>query len=111
MADFCMYKPMHGEYPSNCEGKECEECSYFYKDPVIKIMEEWRDDAGIASPILWKYGDNKREKLIIYTRRPGLMIGFKGERINRFHEKLKTAMPFNECIQNGIDFVEVNDGI
>ena len=110
--DRCMFEPANGREPDcngACKTKEYE-CPYFLIDRVWHTIKEWAEDARVETPILWKR-DHKRNKLCLYTTRPGLFIGLHGERYQRFWEKLKEADPNDEFIKNGIDIIECDDGI
>lgn len=112
MANMCLYEPMNGAYP-HCNGR-CRAgkkiCSYYFIDPVSKVMNDWKKEAGVETPILWKR-DSKRNKICLYTTRPGLFIGLHGTTYQKYHDLLKKAMPTDQYIQNGIDIIECDDGI
>lgn len=60
-----------------------------YDSMIRDILKEWKEDARITHLMLYKLRDSV---LIIYTDRPGPLIGCRGERIDRFKEKL-LALP------------------
>lgn len=52
---------------------------------VKEIIQEWCDEAEAAASVkLWK----PSYELSLYTKKPGLFIGPRGERVARFQEKL-----------------------
>jgi ribosomal protein S3 len=73
----------------------------FYIDEVLR---EWKKESGLTHLMLYKV---KNGVITIYTDRPGVLIGFMGERINRFTEKLK-SVPFPGITEVKI---EETDGI
>jgi ribosomal protein S3 len=58
-----------------------------YDSMIRDILKEWKEDARITHLMLYKLRDSV---LTIYTDRPGPLIGCRGERIDRFKEKLLT---------------------
>lgn len=60
-----------------------------YDSMVRDVLKEWKDDAKVTHLMLYKLRDGV---LTIYTDRPGPLIGFHGERVARYQEKLK-ALP------------------
>jgi ribosomal protein S3 len=56
---------------------------------VRDILKEWKDDAKVTHLMLYKLRDGV---LTVYTDRPGPLIGFHGERVDRFKQKL-LALP------------------
>jgi ribosomal protein S3 len=56
---------------------------------VRDILKEWKDDAKVTHLMLYKLRDGV---LTVYTDRPGPLIGCRGERVDRFKEKL-LALP------------------
>lgn len=73
----------------------------FYVD---EILREWKAESGVTHLMLYRL---KNGVLTIYTDRPGPLIGFMGERVHRFTEKLKT-LPFPKVTE--VRFEET-DGI
>ena len=55
---------------------------------INDILREWKAEAKLTHLLLYKV---KNGVITIYTDRPGVLIGFKGERIARFTEKLKSV--------------------
>ena len=51
-----------------------------------EILHEWKTESGVTHLMLYRL---KNGVLTIYTDRPGPLIGFRGELISRFEEKLK----------------------
>ena len=56
-----------------------------YDSMVRDVLKEWKEDAKITHLMLYKLRDGI---LTVYTDRPGPLIGRRGERVNRFKEKL-----------------------
>jgi ribosomal protein S3 len=56
---------------------------------VRDVLKEWKADANVSHLMLYRLRDGV---LTIYTDRPGPLIGFMGERIDRFRQKL-LALP------------------
>ncbi len=73
----------------------------FYVD---EILREWKAESGVTHLMLYRL---KNGVLTVYTDRPGPLIGFRGERIYRFEEKLK-AVPFPKISEIRL---EETDGI
>ena len=73
----------------------------FYVD---EILREWKVESGVTHLMLYRL---KNGVLTIYTDRPGQLIGFRGELISRFEEKLK-ARPFPKVTEVRL---EETDGI
>ena len=104
----CIFEPMNGRAPE-CDGvckKGSEHCTYYFVDPVYKIMRDWKEEAGVNSPILWEM-DYVTDKLIVCTIRSGLLIGKSGALVNKYRDRL------NEIgkASNGVSFVEASDWI
>lgn len=109
----CIYEPVHGSYPE-CNGM-CKKgpgkyCAYYFIDDVWETMSKWKKEASVNTPVMWKF-DKENNKMRIYTTRPGLLIGYHGELAEKYHKLLKELAPDNECIQKGIEFIEINDCI
>lgn len=102
--NYCMYEPIHGEFPT-CSGN-CSDCEYFYHDKLSDIIKEWRIEAKVEMPVLYKY-NSFNKTLTICTSRPGYMIGYKGQLIEKYQEKLNKAY-FTRKI-NEIKFIEVEN--
>jgi ribosomal protein S3 len=60
-----------------------------YDSMAREVLKEWKEDAKVSHLMLYKLRDGI---LTIYTDRPGPLIGYAGERVYRFTEKLK-ALP------------------
>ena len=71
---------------------------------VEEILREWKAEAGITHRMLYKLHNGV---LTIYTDRPGPLIGFCGERIERYTVKLK-FIPWHKIREIRI---EETDGI
>ena len=69
---------------------------------VREILSEWKKEAGITHFILFKL---RAGDLIIYTDRPGPLIGCRGERVDRYKERL-LALPHGWV--KSISIVETN---
>ncbi len=54
---------------------------------IRDVLSEWKADAKITHLMLYKLRDGV---LTIYTDRPGQLIGCRGERVDRFKQKLLT---------------------
>ena len=113
MADMCIYEPIHGDYP-NCKG-DCKRgkdnyCQYYAVDEICSILGQWKKEAHVEEPLIIKY-DYKRRKMIIYTTKPGYLVGFHGNTINKYSELLKEKLRFRFTDENGIpqdgDFIEL----
>ena len=68
---------------------------------ISSVIKEWKEDAGVSHIILFDYKYSSKT-LKVFTDRPGPLIGLRGERFDRFNEKLK------RCISPDlkIEFVE-----
>ena len=121
MADRCLYEPIHGHYPE-CDGA-CKKgpdkyCQYYFVDECCAIIRKWKAEARVDEPVLIKE-DNRKKKLIIYSTRPGFLIGKAGERYYKYRELLRPIMAQRFVDHNGIptldenfiEFVECNDAI
>ena len=115
MANMCIYEPINGSYP-NCDGT-CKYCKYYVIDEICAIVKQWKKEAHVEDPLLIKY-DYNRKKMIIYTTRPGLLVGFHGNIIDKYSKPLneKLMLRFtdaNGIPQNGdfIELVECNDAV
>lgn len=62
------------------------------RNRISETIQYWKDDAHIHEPIMYDINWETRE-IIIYTTRPGWLIGVGGERINRYEEKMKEVFP------------------
>ena len=109
----CIYEPIHGSYP-NCNGA-CKtgpdkHCPYYFIDDIWETMAQWKREAHVDTPIMWKF-DRERNKMCVYTTRPGYLIGYHGGLVEKYRALLKERAPDNECIQKGIELIEVDDCI
>ena len=69
-----------------------------YKPTPFEItiqMREWKKEEGLKFNILYRY---RKGILEIFTKEPGIIIGFRGQRIDRLNEKLKSVKGFKKCI-------------
>ena len=70
---------------------------------IEKLVREWRKEAGIKPNILYSINWDTRE-VIIFTHRPGLMVGKAGCLVNKYNEMLcertksKWSFTFKECL-------------
>ena len=71
---------------------------------VEPVLQEWKVEAGITHLMLYKI---RNGVLTIYTDRPGPLIGYRGERIYRYQDKIK-ALP---CSRIKEIRLEETDGI
>ena len=55
---------------------------------INEILMEWKAETGVTHLMLYRV---KNGVLTIFTDRPGPLIGFHGERITRYTEKLKAV--------------------
>lgn len=63
------------------------------------IICEWKSEAQIDTAIMVSRYPENSEVLKIMTTSPGVMIGYKGELINKYREKLRIAFPDIKEIQ------------
>ena len=110
--NYCMYESMHGKQ-ADCNGV-CQAadkiCPYYFIDTVLQIIFDWKKEAGVESPVLYKF-DRKRNKLVLYTTRPGFMIGRAGNLINKYTDILKNDIRGKSYAKNGIDIIECDEGV
>ena len=71
---------------------------------IANIIKEWKDEAGVNGIIMVSVFSSFRETIKICTDKPGLMIGYRGELVNKYKEKLKEVNPKLEKIE----FVETD---
>lgn len=105
----CLYEPIHGEYPKcngACKRGKNNYCSYYYVDKIWEIIYDWKKEAGVTSAILWKY-DTKRNKMCLYTTKPGYFIGLRGNLYQKYFSMLQELN--NDYVKNGIDFIECDE--
>lgn len=55
---------------------------------VAKVLREWRIEAKNNHLCLYK---GEGDTLIIYTDRPGYMIGYRGELVDKYRKKISEA--------------------
>ena len=102
--NYCMYESVHGDMPT-CSNN-CKECGYYYHDYFSDIIKEWRIEAKVETPVLYKY-DSGKDILTICTSRPGYMIGYHGKIIEKYREKLNKAYATRQVKE--IKFIEVEN--
>ena len=102
--NYCLYESVHSDMPT-CSNN-CKECGYYYHDSFGDIIKEWRIEANVKTPILYKY-DSSKQILTLCTSRPGYMIGYHGQLIYKYREKLNKLYATRPI--KGIDFIEVED--
>lgn len=56
---------------------------------VDNVLREWKTESGVTHLMLYKVRDGI---ITIYTDRPGPLIGYRGERIDRYKTKLKAVI-------------------
>ena len=71
---------------------------------VDSVLREWKAESEVTHLMLYKITNGV---LTIYTDRPGPLIGFHGERVARYSEKLK-MLPYPKITDISI---EITDGI
>ena len=111
--DYCVYEAVHGDNNRDCNGA-CNRgkdsfCPYYNVDKVWHIMNDWRRDARVTTPIIWRW-DSRRNKVCLYTTHPGYFIGKSGERYQRFVKLLCEADP-EKFKENGVDIIQCDDSI
>ena len=116
----CLYEPMNGSYPDcngACKRGKDNYCQFYFVDEVCALLERWKAEAHIDEPLLMRY-DYTRKKLVIYTTKPGYLIGLNGERINKYSALLNEKLRYRFTDENGvpdgenfIELVECNDAI
>ena len=74
-----------------------------YDKKVQKIIRQWKQECGITHTILFRYNHNV---LKICTDRPGIMIGFHGNTVDKYTEIFKS---YDKNFEK-IEFIET-DGI
>ena len=107
----CMYESINGSSPDcngACERGKNNSCPYYYIDSIWNIFSEWKKEAGVKEPILWKF-DRKRNNVCLYTTKPGYFIGLHGNLYQKYMTRLRETK--NEKFQNNIDIIECEDGI
>ena len=70
------------------------------------ILEKWCKDIGYDEPIAYKHSRYTNCTMTIYTRKPGILIGYKGKNV----ELLKDALKKEYGLDYGVTFKEI-DGI
>lgn len=71
-----------------------------------KFLEDWCEEAKVETPVGY-YNKFSEQKLIIYTDRPGWLIGYKGKLIEKYQQKFREEFYMPNAI---IEFVEVCSG-
>lgn len=69
-----------------------------------KFLEDWCRDARVTEPVAYEYEYGKG--FVIYTNRPGYLIGKAGNLIAKYEERLQKEFGQN----NKIKIVEVRGG-
>ena len=72
---------------------------------ISNIIKEWKEEARVNGIIMVSAFSSFHKTIKICTNKPGLMIGYKGELINKYREKLKKV---NRDLEK-IEFVETDD--
>lgn len=53
------------------------------------IIKEWKNECGVKHIVTWGYEHTDEGRvLVICTDRPGAFIGFRGERHDRFKQRI-----------------------
>ncbi len=55
---------------------------------ISELIKQWKDEAGVTGVVQVGMHYYKDGKLKICTSRPGLMIGYRGELVAKYKEKL-----------------------
>lgn len=109
--DYCLFEPINGREPEwDCSERDCEKCSYWYIDSLVRIITTWKKEAGVTTPVLYKF-DRKKKKIIIYSTRPGLMIGYHGQLVDKYKKLIQSDGIGKSYAEKGIDFVECDEGV
>ena len=66
---------------------------------ISAIIKAWKDEAGVTGIIQVGMHYYKDGKLKICTNKPGLMIGFRGELVNKYTELLNKAAMTSPCLR------------
>ena len=117
MSNHGVYKSLNGTLP-NCNGV-CKTkdgcCAYYYIDEVCSLLNQWKKEAHVEEPLLIKY-DYKKKKMLIYTTKAGLLVGFNGETIDKYEKLLNEKLMLRFTTADGIpqdsnfiELVECND--
>lgn len=71
-----------------------------------KVIQQWKDEAGVNEPIRFRYTFTFEDKVLItiYCSRPGLMIGYKGQLIDKYRQLIQSDFI---CHEIEIRFEEV----
>lgn len=119
MADKCLYEPINGTYP-NCNGackRGKRSCEYYFIDEIYHLVKQWKKEAKVETPLLTRM-DKQRKKFIIYTTKPGYLIGYKGQLYEKYQDLLLDRLRFYLCNDSGplrkdevIEFIECDDAI
>ena len=86
----CIAPSVTGEIP-NCSGR-CSShkirCPYWFEDPLWAVINQWKQEAHVEDAVLYKvsYSDMK---LMIGTTKPGYLIGYQGQLIDKYREKIR----------------------
>ena len=74
------------------------------KKEISNIIKEWKDEAGVTGIIQVGVFPSFRKTIKICTDRPGLMIGYRGELVDKYKKKLREI---NSNLES-IEFVETD---
>ena len=86
---------------SSCLLMERDYCQYYYVDDIFKLLSQRATEAGVKEPLLIRY-DRERKKLVVYTTKPGYLIGDHGKLINKYSELLKTYLRWKFTDADGV---------
>ena len=77
---------------------------YMYK--FDKVISLWKMEACLSEPVMYDVNYDTRE-ILIYTTRPGWLIGKAGCLVNKYTEVMKKEWP----IFNGFRFKETRNWV
>jgi ribosomal protein S3 len=74
---------------------------------LMTVIKKWKNEAGVNEPIRFKYTFALENKTLItiYCSRPGLMIGYKGQLIDKYRKFIQSNFI---CHELEIRFEEVD---
>ena len=56
---------------------------------IKKIMQAWKKEAGVNTPVAYEYSTD----IIIYTNRPGYLIGRAGTLVEKYRHIFEKEIP------------------
>lgn len=72
-----------------------------------KLIEDWCREAGVVVPVGY-YNDLSNNTMVVYTNKPGYLIGYKGKYVNKFIEGLNKTFSTKDY---KVKFVEIKGDI